>query len=318
MMFFLVLSLRSVYLGADTIRYVNYFKLFSKTSFIDLLSNKLTIERGFAIFNKIVGLISDNERYFLVVTSFIILFSIIKFIYKNSNIPWLSLFLFLSLGNFTSIFNILRQLIAISILINTFGYIRDREIKKFLLFYFVAVSIHTTAVFFIIIYIIYPFKINYIYIFYSFLSSCLIYLFSNKLLNLLFHYSNKYEIRYSENLRSGNGKGMLIMLATVLFVGYFLEKLEIKKDKNYMFYHMINIAVILQIISLKFALFSRVVSYFSIGLIVFIPNIIYKIKEKNSRFIVIIVVCLLTSYYFYILLDRNLGYIVPYKFYFDS
>jgi len=314
--FFVVSSLRYIYLGADTKNYINYFKYFSTKSFKDLLSDKLQIERGFAILNKIIGLINNNERYFIVITSIIVLILATKFIYNNSRIPWFSFYLFLSLGYYISSLNILRQMIAILILVNSLDYIRNRDIKKFLLFYVIAVSIHTTAAIFILLYFVYPLKINLKYLGLSLVTCVFLYLFSNKILGFLFSLSAKYDSRYSDNLRAGNGKGMLLMLAGVLFGGYFLEKVKIKKDKNYIFYHMLNISVILQIVSLKFSLFVRVVRYFSIGMIIFIPNIVYKIKGQKMRLLVILITCIVTCYYLYMILNNDLSNVVPYKFLF--
>lgn len=315
--FFLVSSLRYIYLGTDTFSYISYFRRFSRSTFKELFLKQQSIERGFAIFNKVLGLISKNERYFLVMIAIIVMILITKFIYDNSKIPWFSFFLFLSLGFFTASLNILRQVLAVLIMINTLDYIRKRNIKKFLFYYFIAISIHITAAIFILAYILYPIKVNLNYIYFTLLITGLIHLYADKILILLFTFSNKYSLRYTSHLNSGQGKGMLIMIVGVLSLGYVLEKLEIKRDRNVMFYHMLTLAVFLQIIALKFSLFVRVVNYFSIGLIIFIPNIVNKIERKDLKFLVVIGICLITSFYLYMILDKNLSKVVPYRFLFQ-
>lgn len=77
---------------------------------------------------------------------------------------------------------------------------------------------------------------------------------------------------------------------------------------------MMMLACCLQFFALQFNLFARIVYYFSVAMIVFIPNIISGIQSKEIRVLLIIVVCILATLYFLLLMENDRLGVLPYYF----
>ena len=65
------------------------------------------------------------------------------------------------------------------------------------------------------------------------------------------------------------------------------------------------------------ALFTRVTSYYKLFIIIFIPEVIASMKDKNEKIIGILLVILLTSVQYYIGLRKDLSSIVPYELFWN-
>lgn len=95
MILFFISAFRSIDIGNDTVTYVMMFERFGSSSNIFELDT--SIEIGYTMLNKILYLISTNPLILFIITSAFILGAFMNFIYKNSNIVWLSIFLFINL-----------------------------------------------------------------------------------------------------------------------------------------------------------------------------------------------------------------------------
>ncbi|WP_133969652.1 EpsG family protein [Eubacterium limosum] len=99
-------GLRKASVGTDLETYIYTFQ--------NLEYNKQYIESIFYYLMKIILFFSDDPQSFIFVTSFIINFGIFVFIYRESKIIWLSVFLYLTLFYWFASFNVIRQYIAIT------------------------------------------------------------------------------------------------------------------------------------------------------------------------------------------------------------
>lgn len=294
--------------------YLLIFRTISTLSFRNIWSYNL--EKGFVLVNKVVSLITLNERFFIIIFSFIAIYLIKKFIEKNSKKLWLSYFLFVTLGYYFMIFSIIRQFIAIGILLLSLESIKERNLKKFLIYYIIGVSFHWTALVFILLYIVYPIKINIKYLVIINFGIIINFIFLDKIIIFLLNLLPKYEYMYKDIIIKGEGLKLLLLLYIIFFLGVLLKKLNIREEKEKIYFHMMALAVYLQSLSYGFSLFTRVVNYFSIIMIIFIPNLIVNQKDKSIKILSIISVIILTMYYYYkFLLCDSIGVLVPYKFF---
>ena len=111
-------------------------------------SNICETELGYRIINYIVSRFSDNINIFLFVLEFIIIGIVyLAFYQRRKEIPvWLGLLCYLFLF-YSRFLNLLRQGIAVSIIIYSYKYLEKNELKKFLLAILIATMFHTTAIF---------------------------------------------------------------------------------------------------------------------------------------------------------------------------
>lgn len=320
---FVISAFRSVNVGIDLTRYLPRYQLIGNTDWgkIFELRHIVDFEYGYILLNKIISIFYNNEQFFLVVTSLIIVLSFSYFIYNYSRIPWLSFYLFITLGFYGSSFNILRQYIAISILLFSIKYIKNRSLIKFLLCLSLAISIHTTAVFFIILYPLYKKKITGIYIMLLSFSTIILFFLSEKIIKFSLGSTSysKYLEEIGGGLGNGSGEGMLVILIVVLiFMLIFKKPLEkVDSTNSNLWFNMLILAMFLNILALDLGIFERIMRYFMIALIIAIPNTIYSLKQKDIKLIGTVAVLILCSYYYFgvIMTDySSSGGIIPYSF----
>lgn len=318
MQLLLLSCLRNISVGVDLGNYIPRFYIINETRWRDLFNiiDVVDFEFGYILFNKIVGIIYNNERFLLIIVSVIIVLRISKFIYYNSKIKWLSFFLFVTLGFWGNSLNIIRQFIAIAILLPAVNYITENKLKKFILNVIIAAFIHKTALIFLILYPLSKVKITKRYIFVVASICIILSKFSVDIINLIANFFN-YNF-YINDIGNGlgNGKGMFILLSSVLIVALIYKKYINEKDKNFNIYiHMIIISIVFNTLAFNFALMGRVMHYFTISMIILIPNVIFYMKEKIDKYIATYLVAFLSIYYYiFIILQKDLNVVVPYKF----
>lgn len=159
-MLVLIVGLRSEEMGVDLSSYLPSFTRLNNYSWnhIILMDSYLNYEKGYVVFNKIVGSISDNYHFFLFICAAISLIPIGNLIYRNSKNPLLSIFVYAALPTFLTTFSALRQAIAIGITVLAFEFIKRRKIVPFCLLILLAVCFHSSAIVVLIAYPLYWWK----------------------------------------------------------------------------------------------------------------------------------------------------------------
>lgn len=309
--------LRSIEVGGDLVNYIPTFKNIAKHSWSGLLQD-FGFEPGYVILNKMCSIISNSEYSLLFACGLICVFLYIRFLRRSSKIPYLSLLLFVCLGFFTSSLSMLRQSIAMALVLNSLPYIEHRQIWRFFLIIGLAVSFHFTALIFIILYPISRIKISWGYFTIVLVGAALFGLTVGR--TALAIVINQLYTTYEEQIISGEGYSMLIFFCGVTFWGMlirtYMEPSERKEQDIY--YHMMILACGLQFLSLQFSLFSRIVLYFSTALMVFIPNSIASIRNLEMKILFQVVWIGFAFFYFaMIIAGINSSGIVPYTFFWE-
>lgn len=296
---------RAELLGVDVYNYKEYFySWYPSYSFREVLMN-FKMDNGYILLNKIIYFFTKN---FWIAKSiiYIISFGLISFIiYRHSKYPALSFLIYVGFGYLGFSFCILRQSLALSICLYAYKYVEMKNFKLFLLLVIIAGTFHKTAYAYLIIYPI----INYQFFNYQFLKKIFIIIFF--VLGIIFIFPfliNIYTIDYSNSIITGEGFNLLLIFMFIYFILYFFNKkynmsFFTKKEKDIIF-----MPVYFQIVALFFSLLTRITNYYSIMLIVIIPNIIYKSKST----ILLIIFILLFSFLFLNNLISNPTSIVPY------
>ena len=289
---FIILILREPY--SDMIRYIQVFKQTNLQTFSSIL--ELRWEVLYLVLNLIVKLFTESERIFIIVLAVLTLVGPYTFIKKYSDNYFFSLIFFIILGIYNYNFYIIRQAIAISILLMSIKHIEQKSLIKFLLYIIVAAGFHTSSIIFIIAYPLCNIKINIKGIIIYFFSSILVFLSSKKIVSLI--YSISSYSTYSERQSVSDGKGRLILLIlifiAVLILNYKNGKIDLnskkifdkreKGDKNTIFFNMLMIGIIFQVLAIRQSVIVRLANIFITGAIILIPNAIYETKDKNYKY----------------------------------
>ncbi|QWU15125.1 EpsG family protein [Paenibacillus sophorae] len=317
---FIISAFRGVNIGVDTKTYISYFY---NIRFIDFTNLKnIPLEKGYVLLNYFLHFFSHSGMILLIVVSFITIGLIMAFIYKHSQIIWLSVYLFITLMYFYSSMNIMRQYLAISILLFGITYVRKQKFIPFLVTVILASLFHFTSIVFIIVYLFPRIKFNYKNIIFTFVLGIGIFFFLEPILFFLIKTFPQYSgyISYFESNKIGSILNFLMIFIVFMFSLIFLKrkKINISVDNNGNFgisnenvnegaaiytsedkllIYIILTAVIISLLSIRMSILGRVTDYFSIFLIIYIPNFIMKIKYGKLRSLVVLAIMLSSMLY---------------------
>lgn len=319
-LFSLIQGLRSFDIGNDTSNYVKFFELSKGIPVIDIiLMKQWSIEPGYGILMKICSVMKFTPQMFLLTVSVIINGGLMYFIYKYSDNPLISVIIFMGVEFFTLSFTALRQMIAVIILLNSYTYIEKKNPIKFVIMVFLAATVHKTALVFLPVYLLKNIKVNLKTIFIG-IGICLIsQLIAIPIVILISQriFAQSYLIN-----TIGGGVTQALVIFVYLLLGIFIYKDSIKKEEgiNNTYLIFIYFAFFIQILACKINMVNRLMWYFYIFIIVYLPNMkkditkIIVIKNKEIKLSTIYeFVIVLLSITQYLLFSIDMYNVVPYK-----
>lgn len=295
-------SMVDVYSVPDLDAYEDYFQQSSKLTFYQAFVSGIIdrkIEVGYIILFRLVGYITSNFQVFLALYSFVLLFIYYKLIEKESPFVFCSVALLLVVPYNQSIF-VIRQHLALAILLASFPFIRDRKLIKFLLMVALASLMHRTAIIFGVVYFIYGIqgkKTKSILIAIGAIAVFFFIAIAGYIGSSLGVYQT-----YLESEEGQNATGIIIsgtLLATTLII---MKRDVWKEGINRFSFVLIFLYFILCIGGLGFNPTGRLSVYFSVGTVFLIPISMKYIPSKEFRFLYFIVVF---SLYFYMAFFRS-------------
>lgn len=316
LLLFVLIGFRSYEIGTDTLSYKKTFDLIAQIEFTNtnwLKKYLLTLnEPLFIILNIIVCFISKNFTVFLCVYAAFYVLSIGYIIWNYSTIPRWSFIALLSLGYVYFSMAGIRQTIAMSVLLFSYKFIRDRKIIPFLLLVFIAFGFHNTSIVFLLAYPLSNLKVTWKRLF-VLVGAYFIMLFNKNLVYTLLFDVLKWErlSAYSNLDSSLSLSGAIIQIAIFLFALFFTEK-ESDNDIRPLL-NLSFLGCLFQIFTPIIGEFFRVSMYFAIFNIILIPTTASNIKNINNRKAVMVLVPFILLLYFFGFsgLDSS---IIPYRF----
>ncbi|WP_018757164.1 EpsG family protein [Paenibacillus terrigena] len=292
-LFFLLAAFRSNSVGNDTLTYI---KLFETTQYSGIANFGERYEIGYLVLNKLLGYISSNPQIILIATSIIIIFGYWRFVWKYSMMPWLSVYLFFTMGYFGATLNTIRHNIAIVILLLSFDFILKRKLSYFVALVLLASLFHNTAIIFIIAYPMVMLRLNYKTVFISLGTAIAGYLFFPKMLNVIISFFPRYSYylggKYLDgNIRLATIVDILVSVA-ILSIGLIIyykntQSILLKESQNVesrefeILTILTLIGIVISFISLNFNLLDRAGTYFHIFSIIYLPNALKQIKNNK-------------------------------------
>lgn len=291
--------------GQDTLMYYREFISISAGSFKDTLLSEW--EPGYVISNWIIGNLGFDFHAYLLIVSAFIYYSVCRFIFRYSKYPWLSVIIFVAFGYYFGSLHILRQYIAIAIILYSYDCILNRKFTSYLALVLLAASFHTSAIMFLPTFFLYGQRIRpttMIVLFSLCLAAALI--AGDVLLNL-FVINDKYQDAYvSDKDGAGSGYGMLLFMTLIFSCALLLKPKYLNKQES-IFYWIFFISLCMQPLSITVSMVARAILYWSLSLLVLLPMIIHNIKNKNLRFISFVIVLSGLIFVFEFITNANEG-----------
>lgn len=307
--FWFLTAFRSSSIGNDTRIYLYYFDIYSKG--LDL---SRTFEVGYQYLNYLIGKVTIDHHYFIVIIATILYVGVGWHIKKYSRNIALSVCLFYCMffSVFTSMF---RQGIAMVLVL--FGYKLLKTEKKIpaILLFLLATTFHTTAIVsFLLLFNAEVLKKKWFV--FGLTAICglvsIIGLFDKIVIAILPRYAHYFESRYASS-------GWLAVTYTLVFnaIWYVLISKSITANDNQDRYVATNFTLLLIFSAFGYSvnLFTRAGEYFSLISIIEIPNILYRGKVKHYRLWLFILCSFLLIMFILTLIFRpGWNHLYPYEF----
>lgn len=279
---FLLGALRGQTVGGDLKNYIPEFEALAHEYDLKSFIMEASHEPGYLIYTRLLGVISDDPRMFILGTSFLSLIGPCYLIYKLSNSPQLSILIYYIMGFYTNTFNNVRQSLAISIVFISFCLLKNGNFRKFCVGILIASSFHYSALLTLILYPLMQkdYSLKKLLILSSsgmaIVGGLGFFVFQYIALYVLLKYDPEALLENSE----GGGYGMLL-LYFIMFVFstyvYFRKTYSSQSSQNFeklFFINLIMLAMIIQMSATFFHSMVRMTYYFFIPyMIIGIPYI---------------------------------------------
>ncbi len=320
----IVAAIRNVSVGIDTEQFCNAFKRIASISFEQAL--ELRYEVGFICLCKIISYIWTNQQILIIVSSLLIFPIVGFFIYRNSEDVILSSLLYILLNTYAMQMNVMRQAIALAIIIVGYElFFKTDKMIKYMLLVVIASFFHQTALIMIFLVLLKDKKYNLKIYMLTTLAGIIAFLVANKIWNLAVSIFPSYAgyIDKGEYVSPSYLAGTIsaIVAWLVLTMGMFFERKNKEKNGNYNFLaYMMSIIFIIDMIVIKINLFVRLASYFGIFTLIWLPNTLKNDLDKNERFLMyfLVVICFIL-YWGILSLYRPEWYgVIPYTTFFNQ
>lgn len=288
----LISGLRHISIGADTLNYYNIFNSIKDISWTELFDNLYKInfskaegrDPGYDIFEKTVQIFTHDYQMFLIIIAVIFTFSIGYFIYKNSSEPFFSFLIYSCL--FYAFFALTghRQTLATALVV-FIGYelIKKRKLIPFILIVLVASTIHKSAILFFPFYFLSNIKLTKKYLISLLTVGILLLLMGNSLYAPLANFLG-YE-NYLDTYIGGT-ETFTFMMVIITLISLWRRKKMIQNNKQSIhFLNAVIIATLLSILTLDNQSFMRIQQYYSLFIMLIIPEIINTFEKKEKIFI---------------------------------
>lgn len=319
---FFVSGCRNWNIGNDTISYVHTF--IASFSQIDLSYSHM--EKGYLLFNKILSLFTDNPQAILIVTSFFISVVTMCFIYKYSKFIFFSALLFIIL-HFSGTLNVVRQYVALMIILLGFTFVIKRNFVWFLLCCLFATTFHYSAILGLVLYFIYPLNIKIKNIIFILIIMVLIFVFIVPVLDRVMVITGRYN-SYLGNILMGEETKIAtvvkILIEVFIFLFCFISYFFVynRKDEQVIFiirpqFLLIAslLALCIHFISIRGTVLERTAIYFSFFNIIAIPSFVNCYPKSIKLILSLFIIGLFVLYKSIVFVYRpEWNHVLPFEF----
>ena len=308
---FVLLGFRSFDVGTDTQTYIATFRAAKLGFSID----------QFEVLNRIVMKVLANvpnaEVVYLALYAFVTLACFYYFIKNNSEDVYLSVSIFSGLMFYYLCFNIMRQALAMAIVAVAITKLYKGKKFEFWLFVLIAIGFHTSAIVAVFIWFIKKMNLHYSWKIYlgCVLTSAAMAVIGKEVVELLLTFFPSYRgYINSAFAEEGNYLNPLMYLIVLTIVTFIWDKLSKNRDDD-LYLIMLGIGTVLYFASLQVGIMNRIVYYYTVSLIVILPNMFKKILKVKNRLPLSIGTYVVVLIYNCLLVARGAHGIVPYSFF---
>ena len=307
---FLILAVIHIFKDPDTLNDLQggYLLVFKETWNHDVVywathsSDIGKMENGYLILNHLLSLISHSPFILLFTTSIVILSGHYYVIKKYSPIVWLSVLLYYMVAFNQSLF-VLRQQMAMSMVLFTFPFIIEQKLKPFIIIIALTFTIHMTALVFVPLYFIYPLKSKKV-ILLSLLTIILFTYVMDALMTYLMGAGGLANWYLSglgtRDLEEGQNANAFVYWLFIFLLRCIILKNHLFDDGIAKILTCITIfSVVISVIGIGFVPFARLAEYFTDLVFLIIPDTLAYVKFPKLKLAILSSFLLLNTYFYF-------------------
>ena len=297
----LVLGLRGRTVGEDTGHYLNMFTHASNVTWTEMLHGTGmrtayftdqfgftdTVENGFLAIAKIIHIFSSNGQVFLFAVSAVTCILFAKFIYDNCDKVIFPTFIVLYESLFMLSFNGIRQLLAVSIVIQAYSLLKKKSVKKAVIVVLIATLIHNVS---LVGFMLFPIMLvkqkgEYKSFKYAIVATVFAPIVVMMGQSIIVRFFPRYTSYFSTNYWGGSLGGTTLLWIVELVLVFICYKNKFKYDESFYLSCFVLIYLACELMGLRVTMFSRVGWFFRPFLVLFFPNCRNYFSRKNWRII---------------------------------
>lgn len=319
--FFILTALASFRyaIGFDYFSYQSIYEMMSEWTFGAIL-HFYWYEPLFYLLCKLFSVLGFSFSMFLFAINVFLFLIAIQFIYRYSKLPWISVYLYITLQFLAYNMNLIRQSIAVAFFLLAYPYLKNRKLFLFSVFTFIGGLFHNSLLFLFPFYFLLPKKNTKKFLGFLGIVMILGYLLFDPIFSLLLPFlPEKYTI-YQEGFFWNSNSFEYILPSALYSILIYLFRNRIKDPNERTIYlnstlytFFINLFITKHFILERFSIYP-----FTLSLIA-IPEIIasYR-KEKDSRkqFFtyrrVLLLFLLFGGVYFFFAVSKGYHHVYPY------
>lgn len=304
----IIVGTRTVYTGRDTITYNLFFQRIISTNSIAEIFGRF--EPLFSLLCWCLGKLGAGFMWLNISMAFLTMFFFSKAIYKMSSNVYLSMILYVSCFMFYQMMNQYRQILSCAIVLYAVSFLHDGKKKQFIGWVVIAALFHYSAIVALVLLPMDRFEIKKRTVEIYLIILILIPVLQNVLITVASYTKYGYYLssHFDNHLQRSTIYNLGVRIVLLLVCFFFYKRIK-KNHVDYnadIFFHMIIICTILQVLTTQRSLFGRLTTYFFYAYFILVPEIAsYGYRGKNNKTIVVIVTISIFSLYHWVYFSQT-------------
>lgn len=258
---------------------------------------RVSIEPVFTLLISVLQKISSNPMTFFIVTSVMICSMYYRGIYKYSVNPCLSILMFVINMDYFCSMNVVRQYIAVVILLFAIPYIIKGDFKRFIIIVAIATAVHATSIIYILLYVFYRVKLTPIKAIGLAGAEVALIGVINRLLLPFINRFTVFGIYYTEvsKYSEANFSWYYFLIYASFFAIMMIKQKDIKENNNLqVMFSAVVVGLIAVLAGLKLPfLITRILWFTNPIIAIFLPEFASTFKNKYIKYAVLAAVIIL-------------------------
>lgn len=306
---------RSYLVGIDT---YSYYWAYNYVDF-----DNSYYEPGFLLLIKFLNLFSDNPQTIIAASSLFICFSVGLFVYRSSDNVFISIVLFVTLLSYASFMNLMRQALAVSILLFAYPSLCKKQFGYAAIIILLASSFHSSALIWLALIPLSMIRFSKKALVAYVVVLAVLFVFPSQAFLMASSALGKYDGYLTSKWGGGNSFAAPIMsmmdfiLLCIAWIAWKPGRNKLGFDTNLQF-HALMLLLLLQILACQINIYQRLISYYSLFVLSLVPSSLRRFSPKSETLLDICIVVITVVFFAVIMVFRpDWQGVVPYTAFWD-